>query len=173
MTQCERLSDLMPEVARGRASWSRTDTAHLAACASCREEWNLVRRAATHGTAIGMQVDVDRITGQVLRRLQQEPAATTVRRTPLRRLAWPLALAASLSVMVWGGFPRDTGTAVTPATTVAVLHELDDLTPAELEAMLELVPEAAGSNYRTLETPESLGDLSAEELELLLSSMED
>ncbi|MDZ4673247.1 MAG: hypothetical protein SGI84_02270 [Gemmatimonadota bacterium] len=172
MTSCERLSDLMPEVARGRATWTRTDTAHLAACDTCQDEWDLVRGAASHGTAIGMQVNIDRITGRVLQRLQQEPAAP-VRQFPVRRLAWPIAIAAGLSLMIWGGPPRNPAPNPMPTTTVAVLHELDDLTPAELEAMLELVPETPVANYRTLETPESLSDLSAEELELLLSSMED
>lgn len=172
MTHCERLSDLMPEVARGRASWTRADSAHLAACASCQDEWNLVRSAATHGTAVGMQVNIDRITGRVLERLQHQPEPQAGR-LPLRRLAWPIAIAAGLSLMIWGGMPRTPAGLAAPTATVAVLHELDDLTQAELEAMLELVPEVPVANYRTLETPESLGDLSAEELELLLSSMED
>lgn len=172
MTLCDRLSDLMPEVARGRAAWTREDTAHLTSCRSCQEEWDLVRAAATHGTAVGMRVDVARLMDRLTRRLEEEPAVPVARSFPLRRVGWPLALAASLSLLVWGGLPRDASVTAEPQLVAAVLHELDDLTPTELEAMLELVPDSPAPSYRTLETPESLGDLSAEELELLLSSME-
>ena len=42
MTACERLSDRMPDVARGRARWTAEEAAHLAACADCLAEWDLV-----------------------------------------------------------------------------------------------------------------------------------
>ncbi|MCL4866519.1 MAG: hypothetical protein KJZ47_11540 [Gemmatimonadales bacterium] len=173
MMDCERLSDRMPDVARGRAAWTRDDAAHLAECSSCQQEWELVRAAATHGIALSQQVDVTRLIEGVTARLEVAPPAASPRRVPWRRLAWPLAIAASLSLMIWGGMPRNVPTEANAPALAAVLHELDDLTPAELEAMLELVPEAPAVAFRTLETPESLGDLSAEELELLLSSMED
>jgi len=172
MKHCERLSDLMPEVARGRAAWTREDAAHLTSCRSCQEEWDLIRAAATHGTAVGMRVDAARLSDRVARRLEEAPAAPLARALPIRRVAWPLAIAAGLSLLIWSGPPRDASISPEPQALVAVLHELDDLTPAELEAMLELVPESPAASYRTLDTPESLGDLSAEELELLLSSME-
>jgi hypothetical protein len=54
-----------------------------------------------------------------------------------------------------------------------VLHELDDLSDSELEAMLEVVEDPTAIEYRSLDTPESLGDLSEAELQLLLNSMED
>ncbi len=172
MTPCERLSDRMPDVARGRATWTRDDANHLSGCAACQEEWGLIRMAATHGMAIGMQVDVVGITEQVVERLQAVPISAAAPSRTFRKLAWPLALAASLSLMVWGGLPRSATPSGEPIGVVSVLHELDGLTSEELQAMLELVPEPAATSYRTLETPESLSDLSTDELQLLLSSME-
>jgi hypothetical protein len=172
-TECERLSDRMPDVARGRAVWGRTDADHLDCCSGCEEEWNLVRLAATHGVAMGRRVDAGEVSSRVLQRLRESPAHAQPAAARWRRALWPIAIAAAVSLVVWGGIPRGTGPAETPQTELAVLHELDDLTSAELEAMLDLVPDPAAPGFRTLDTPESLGDLSAEELELLLSSMED
>lgn len=173
MTHCEQLSDRMPEVARGRAAWSRSEAEHLATCGECQAEWDLVRVAATHGMSLGMQVDVAGLTAAVERRIRAaEAAPVPAKAGPLRRVALPLAIAAGLSLMIWGGPQRQPDGTPGTATVMAVLHELDDFSPAELEAMLELVPEVTTTEYRSLDTPESLGDLSAEELEMLLSSME-
>ena len=45
MTDCERLSDRMPEVAMARAAWSAEDAAHLASSTECRGELDLVLAA--------------------------------------------------------------------------------------------------------------------------------
>ena len=45
MSYCERLSDRMPDVALLRAAWSAEEAAHLASCADCRAEWDLVLAA--------------------------------------------------------------------------------------------------------------------------------
>ena len=172
MMECERLSDRMPEVARGTASWSREDADHLARCASCQDEWELVRAAVTHGLALGMRVDAGRLAEGVERRLERLPEARPASRSGWWA-AWPVALAAGILLLLWvGPRPRSPDQAA-PEVTVAVLHELDDLSDSELEAMLDAVEDPAAPEYRSLDTPESLGDLSEAELQLLLNSMED
>jgi hypothetical protein len=162
----------MPEVARGTASWSRDDADHLARCTSCQDEWELARAAATHGLALGMRVDAGRLAEVVERRLERLPEARLASRTGWWA-GWPMALAAGILLLVWAGpRPRSPGEAA-PEVTVTVLHELDDLSDSELEAMLDVVEDPAAVNYRPLDTPESLGDLSEAELQLLLDSMED
>ncbi len=172
MTACERLSDRMPDVARGTASWSRDDADHLSRCASCQDEWELVRAAATHGLALGMRVDAGRLAQVVERRLERVPAVRPATRAGWRT-AWPVALAAGVALLLWIGPRPQQPDAAAPEVTVAVLHELDDLSDSELEAMLEAVEDPAALDYRSLDTPESLGDLSDAELQLLLNSMED
>lgn len=173
MTHCERLSDRMPEVARGTATWSRDDAAHLAVCEECQEEWQLIRAAATHGMTVALRVDAGRLAEQVERRLRREPAATLGGASRFRRAAWPAAIAAGLALMVWAGPRVDPEAELSAGATLAVLHELDDLSDTELEAMLGAVEDPTASDFRTLDTPESLSDLSDAELELLLRSMED
>lgn len=172
MTTCERLADRMPEVARGTASWSRDDADHLARCASCQDEWDLVRAAATHGLARGMRVDAGRLAEVVERRLEGVAEARPASRTG-GWAAWPVALAAGILLLVWAGPRLPPQGEAAPEMTVAVLHELDDLSDSELEAMLDVVEDPAAVDYRSLDTPESLGDLSEAELHLLLNSMED
>jgi hypothetical protein len=53
---------------------------------------------------------------------------------------------------------------------IAVLHELDGLTAAELEAVLETIPPTADEAVHVESAP--IGDLSAKDLERMLHSME-
>ena len=39
---CEALSDRMPAVARGGASWDAEEAAHFDICLDCQAEWSLV-----------------------------------------------------------------------------------------------------------------------------------
>ena len=39
MSDCQRLSDRMPEVVMERASWTAEEAAHLADCDDCRAEY--------------------------------------------------------------------------------------------------------------------------------------
>lgn len=174
MTECERLSERMPEVARGRAAWSRDDASHLAGCPACQAEWDLVRLAATHGLAVAAAVDATRVVEQVAARLQSAPAADPPTRfARIRRAIWPAAVAASLSVGVWLGPRLTTSGGALAGSVAAVLHELDDLTEDELQTLLASVPAPEAEGFRSLDTPDSLGDLTEAELELLLSGMED
>ena len=52
MTTCTQLSDRMPDVAHGTSRWTETEEHHLAACADCRAEWELVTAASRLGAAL-------------------------------------------------------------------------------------------------------------------------
>ena len=89
-TDCERLSDRMPEVAMQRAAWTAEESAHLVSCADCRGEWELVL-AAKRLEARAPAVDAAAIAAAVQRRLATERA--TSRRG---RWIWAVGSAASL-----------------------------------------------------------------------------
>lgn len=172
MTDCMHLSDRMPEVAAGRATWGRSDAEHLLACASCAAEWRLVQSASRLGLAVKQQVDPARVAHAVVTRLRQEPVERPVRRGAwVRRVALPVAAAAVLAVAVWVGRPS-AGEGPAAVTLAAVLPELDDLDAAELESLVSDFDVTGDPTVRALEAPESLDDLSDAELESLLRLME-
>jgi len=84
MSDCERLSDRMPEVALLRAAWSAEEAAHLASCADCRAEWDLVL-AAHRLEASAPSVDPATMAAAVQHRLASERMAD-------RRGRWGWAL---------------------------------------------------------------------------------
>ena len=84
MSDCERLSDRMPDVALQRAAWSAEEAAHLASCADCRAEWDLVL-AARRLEASAPSVDPATIAAAVQHRLASERMAD-------RRSRWGWAL---------------------------------------------------------------------------------
>jgi hypothetical protein len=49
MNECTRLSDRIPDVALGRASWTPDEAAHLRGCADCRAELALVQATVALG----------------------------------------------------------------------------------------------------------------------------
>ncbi len=160
----EHLTDRMPEVANRRARWSSAEERHLAVCADCRREWQVV-------TAIGSReaaVNVDRVVAGVLAGLRETP-----RVVPLRRRWRPMALAAAaaavLAVGLWSTGSVDPAV---PATAEAPtwFPELDALLESELEVVLasiEPTPE-----YTPIGDVPRLGDLTDDELEQLLDDVE-
>ncbi len=140
MTMCDAVSDRMPVVASGRGEWTATEREHLAGCAECSAEWELVSVAATMGRDV--TVDAARLTSGLLERLhgaaREDQRNRRVRRVTVVGL---LAIAAMLLLVM---VPRNGG--VTPGrqgpaigiTLPAELQlaELDDAAPAELEMVL-------------------------------------
>jgi hypothetical protein len=175
MTDCERLSDRMPEVALGRESWSPEDEAHLAACADCRAEWEVVRTASRLEWP-GLGVAPSAIADSALGRVRADRARSHRRRT------WAviaLTAAAAAVLAVWTGRRSETarGPESRPVENVAAaprlqlpIPELDDLDGPELDSLLQRM-DAPVTGTSTLDSP-SLGDLDDHELERVLSAWE-
>lgn len=165
------LSDRMPEVARGDSAWAASEAAHLDRCADCAAEWLLVR--TTVAAAPAPAVEADRVAARVLDRLRAErqvlPIASHRR---WRRWVVGLAAAASvaLAVTIWQPWTLGTApVAIEPARERTLLPELDALLEAELEVVLAaLEPEPV----EPLGAVPRIGDLTDEELELLLEEVE-
>jgi hypothetical protein len=141
MSDCSRLSDRIPGVALGRSRWTNEEASHLADCASCQQEWDIVRVAARLGRGIGKDPDPATST-VVLRRLAQHTVTVQQRRS------WgfaALSSAAAAAVIVWVGRDSNDTVPSAPAATVASLQiqlpELDNLLPAELNAVLQTMDE--------------------------------
>jgi hypothetical protein len=102
MTLCQQLSDRMPAVALGRSRWSAAEEAHLASCADCQAEWNLVQLAGRLGASSPWTVDPEVIGARVGRRLLDARAAS---RTVRRWAVVGLGVAAAIAVALWTGRP--------------------------------------------------------------------
>ena len=102
MTLCQQVSERMPAVALGSSRWSAAEEAHLASCADCRAEWNLVQLAGRLGVSATSMVDPDVIDASVGRRLQGARAA---RRTVRRWAMVGLGVAAAIALALWTGRP--------------------------------------------------------------------
>jgi hypothetical protein len=170
MTQCERLSDRMPDVALGRTAWTPEEQAHLEACDDCRAEWALVQGAAHLGDSLRGVRDPAVLTAAVLARVAEE--RVTVR---TRRRAWLVAgLAAAAAVIILVRIPRTIPTPMGPAVASApqtvALPELDDLPDAELEAILGSLDEPSGAPPSLDDS--GLDDLDEHELERVLGTWE-
>jgi hypothetical protein len=161
-------SDRFTAVSQGESRWTGAETAHLDRCPECRLEWQLVRAARTLGHPERERTDAVRVAGAVLQRLNREPARPA--RQWGRRAGWVLAVGAAavlaLAVLLRGPEPAS----VAPSVAITVLHELDDLTPAELEAVLETIPPTAEEALHVEAAP--LGELSVPDLERMLRAME-
>ena len=167
---CQELSDRMPAVAGGAATWSPEEAAHLGACADCRAEWAVV----SAGRLVGAQasVDADALAARVLHRLRTEPV---VRRFPRRRWLVCLAAAAVIAIILLPArLPR--GPAAPPsggpaAPPLAVdVPGLDGLATGELAEVLESL-ETSWTETSTSDAP-SLDDLDPRELERMERSWE-
>jgi len=125
------------------------------------------------GTRAAEQLDVDRTTEAVLRRL----------RAPSRGAArWPIGIApawlrtAAVAVALVGAglavrsdvLRRPRGVAVVEPPT----GELNDLSPDQLRAVLEVVEQPAGESATVSTQDTGLEDLSAPQLRALLASLE-
>jgi len=138
MSDCERLSDRMPDVAMQRAAWTADEAAHLASCAECRAEWDLVL-AAGRLEASAPTVDPTAIAAAVERRLATD-------RTAGRRNRWfwaggaAAAAAAAITLAVTRG--PEARPEVAPVVAVETdplvpLPELEGLETAQLDTLLQ------------------------------------
>ena len=140
MSDCERLSDRMPEVAMQQAAWTADEAAHLATCPDCRAEWDLVL-AARRLESSAPSVDTAAVAAAVQRRLATD-------RTVSRRHRWAWvtgagAAAAAAIVLAIGRGPeprQEAAPAVAVETEPLVpLPELEGLETAQLDTLLQLL----------------------------------
>ncbi len=171
MTDPHIISDRMPLVAQGGGEWTTAEAGHLAGCADCCLEWEVIRAAWVLGRGAASHIDSNRLAAEVARRLTEAPRRSG--RFPMRPPRWALALAAAaaiiLAVRITGPHPA-TRTAAPGPVGASILHELDELTASELESILDAIPHAAGSETPVESAP--FGDLDTKDLERLLRSLE-
>ena len=160
----DQLRDRIPEVARGDASWTADESAHLAACEACRDELALISSALRIGVGVEASFDPAAAARTVMHRLKQEPVATRARYRPLVLLATAAALAL---VFARPGTPPSM---VPVAAEVRFLPELDSLSLEELT----LVADAFDAPLT--ETPlidgQPAADLDTIQLQRVLRSLE-
>jgi hypothetical protein len=171
MSDCERLSDRMPEVALQQAAWTAEEAAHLATCADCRAEWDVVL-AARRLESSAPSVDPTAVAVAVQRRLATDRTAS--RRN---RLAWvtgaAAAAVAAIALAISSGpeTQREAKPAVAVETEPLVpLPELEGLETAQLDTLLQsLDGPFAGSAARDSTAAADDADV---ELEQILASWE-
>ena len=181
MTTCTQLSDRMPDVAHGTSRWTETEERHLAECADCRAEWELVTTASRLGAALWSPADPALLSTVLLERLARER-----QRTRMRARLWTavgLAAAAAVILAVWtgarigfrpgnaaGGAASRVATApvapVRPEAPVATA----DTAPVTRAPVLATAP--TGAPRAELPLPE-LDDLPAEALDSMLQSLDE
>lgn len=166
MSDDGHLSDRMAGVLAGRSRWTAPELAHLAACAECRDEFELLGATRALGDRAPV-VDAARVAALVIPRA----AASRRQQRWLRIGGWSsavLAAAAAVALVVVPGSRRPDG-AVTGSVPV-VIAELDDLSNADLEAVLASVeaglPDAADG------TGPELNDLNPAELQAVLEGLD-
>ena len=162
----ELLQERMPEVARGSAAWEAVDLAHVAACAECGAEWDLVRAAATVGVRVEREFDAATAAEVVTARLRRE---RPIHRRPAVRTLVGLAAAAAILFLYLG--PR----AETPATPAPVavgrlFPELDSLSTEELTRIADGLETPLSET--PIGAPQDLDDLDSAQLTRVLHSLE-
>lgn len=169
MTECRRLSDRIPNVVRGLSRWTTEETGHLAACAACRAELELVTAVRRLGERTPPLSTPRTIAVAVLDRLAEHRSS--------RRRFWKYigvgAAAAGVAALLWSGAvetdpstPRESAVAAAEIT----LPELEPLDTVELDSLLEAMDSAA-LGWSALDEP-TLGELDADELEQVLGTWE-
>jgi hypothetical protein len=160
MSDCRLLSDRMPAVALGRSTWDPQEIDHLAACSSCRSEWNLVRLSSGLGRYIGAELDARTISRAVLDRVNSSREDARARRG-----AWGfagLAAAAAAAVVLWTGSPASRPPVTAAAAPVTALRtplpELDNLSAGELDAILQTIDEPYWDSAADTSAPGDLDD---------------
>jgi hypothetical protein len=161
-------SDRFAAVSRGESRWSSDEAAHLDRCPECRFEWELVRTALHLGRSESAGISTPRVAAAVLHRLVREPAPPAGRWG--RPAGWVVVLGAAAVLALAVLLPRGEPAPVSPEPAITVLHELDDLSAAELEAVLETIPPTADEALHVEAAP--LGELSVPDLERMLRAME-
>jgi predicted anti-sigma-YlaC factor YlaD len=182
MTTCTQLSDRMPDVAHGTSRWTETEEHHLAACADCRAEWELVTAASRLGAALRSPADPALVSTVLLQRLARER-----QRTRLRAALWTaagLAAAAAVILAVWtgartgprpggaqgGAVPRVATAPVAPARPEGTVTPGDSAPQATRAPALATAP--TGAQRAELPLPE-LDDLPAEALDSMLQVLDE
>ena len=159
---CQELSDKMPGVARGKVSWTQEEARHLASCADCRAEWEVVTAGAT--VANGVKVDAEAVAERVLLRLRTEPVVKRFARS--RWIAGIAAVAAAVLLIskVVTTAPLPPGPAAPPSALGAV--DVPGLTTLGEDGLAEVLESMAPqwTDTPTIDTP-SLDDLDPRELE--------
>jgi hypothetical protein len=166
MTICATLLDAMPDVASGRRAWAKAEAEHLASCPECRENWDLIQRAARLGAEFKVEPDPAATAARVVARVAAARRAS--------RRAWVsvgLAAAAAVVLVLWQYRrpPAPAPVAEAPRFVIPVA-ELDDLNGRQLTRVLEGM-ETPVSVPGPLDLP-SFGELDDQELSNVLSSME-
>ena len=165
MTVPSHLSDRMPAVARAVGSWTVEDEAHLSRCEDCRAEWDVVQLGATVGLDVAAGLDVDRVAALVMAdRVRRTP---TPKALPLRRASWLVVTAAAAALMIAVLRPSPEPVADSAVASL-LLPELERLSADELEYVLDVLPATDGWSIPGV----GLGDLTAEELERVLGTLE-
>jgi hypothetical protein len=126
----------MPAVAQGASRWSAVEAAHLTRCDDCLSEWKVVRRTAELGSTLPAP-DVERIAAGVLTALRAPRPSRSAR---LVRWGVPLALAAGLLLVLVR--TRATTPNEPAVVTLSLLPEVEALSDAELETVIQLIPRA-------------------------------
>ena len=172
MNDCERLSDRMPDVVLHRSEWTPEEAAHLAGCAECLAEWELVLAARALGEAALTAPDSSAVSAALLRRLAEDRAG----RARARRAWWfagAAAAAAAILVAVMTG--RDAATVAAPpvvaeAEALVPLPELEGLETAQLDTLLQSIDRPfAGTSTLDAST---LGEHEDGELEQVFAAWE-
>ena len=171
MTDDTHLSDRMPEVAHRRSSWTAGEEAHLASCADCRAEWDLVVAARRLAEAAPTLTDPVAMTATLRLRLAADRASQgRTRRT------WTVAAVAAAAAILIGVALRPTPTGIVAPQVVAgagplvPLPELEGLETAELDTLLQSIDRpVAGSSALDAST---LGEPEDGELERVFATWE-
>jgi hypothetical protein len=172
MTPLHLDPDRFADVVQGRAAWLPGELAHLEHCAECRLESAISMAAFRLGHEEAGSLDPEALAARVRRNLAAGGVAgPVVMPSRTGRRVWPLllGLAAAATVALVVLLPPKPAGSV-PVEQLAVLHELDDLSAAELEAVLETLPPAADAVVHPDEG--GFAALSADMLERMLRTME-
>jgi hypothetical protein len=172
MNDCDRLSDRMPDVAHHHAEWTPEEAAHLAGCADCLAEWELLLAARALDESAPTVSD----TSALAATLQQRLAEDRARRIHARR-AWSFAAAAAAAAAILAAVvtQRDGGSApgdraVAGAEALVPLPELDGLGTAQLDTLLQTLDRPfAGTSTLDAST---LGESEDGELEQVFATWE-
>jgi hypothetical protein len=179
MTTCTQLSDRMPDVAHGTSRWTETEERHLATCADCRAEWELVTAASRLGATLRSPTDPALVATRLLERLARER-----QHTRLRARLWTaagLAAAAAAMLAVWTGARTGHRPGDAPAPGVATAPVApgrpevpvapgDSAPPGTHAPALATAP--TGALRAELPLPE-LDDLPAEALDSMLQALDE
>lgn len=166
---CQVLSDRMPLVALGQATWSDEQRRHLAQCADCSAEWRVVEQASRAVSTSPPGLDPELIGARVLHRLSTEPVPS--QRSPRWWLAGAgIAAAAALALVVLK--PGGPGVATAPLQSALELPmaELDSLDNDQLRLVLESIDEPLETP--TMNEAPSMLDLDDQQLERVLGTLE-